>query len=420
GSVLTSRLTAQSGLISAVIAGTDFVKSGAGELILSGTNVYTGATTVNGGTLTVQYAGAIPADSEVRVLGGIFNLASATLTNHFVVAGGELTGGTVNLDQLTATTGAISANIEGDLGFTKDSAGVLTLGGFNSFTGGVNITAGTLQLASATAVGGNAVTVAGGTLNLGQQVIANGVTLNSGAITNGTLALSQLTANAGTVAADLTGTGGFNRDGAGVLTLAGANTFTGGVTVTSGTLVAGSVGAFGANVVTVNGGVLDLGQQAVANSFTLNGGALVNGTLALGKVTANAGTLGAKLTGTTGFTKTGNGVLTLSGANTYTGGTTVNAGTLTAGSATAFSTGAVTIAGGFLDLGGQTIANNVTIAGGELTGGAINAGQVTLASGSISATLTGSGTLTKSGTGTFTLESANTYAGGTNLSGGKL
>jgi autotransporter-associated beta strand protein len=284
----------------------------------------------------------------------------------------------------------------------------------------VSITAGTLVLGSSTALSASAVTVAGGTLDLGQQTVANALTLNAGAILNGTLDLSQLTANAGLVGANLTGTGGFTRNGSGVLTLAGTNTFTGGVTVTTGTLAAGSASAFGANLVTVNGGTVNLGQQALGNSFVLNGGSIVNGTLALGKVTANAGNLGANLTGTTGFTKTGNAILTLSGANTYTGATVVNAGTLVAGSATAFAATNVTINGGILDLGGLTIANAVNVAGGELTGGTIAVSQVTPTSGKVSATLAGTGSLTKSGNSVFTLSGANTYQGGTTVAAGTL
>ena len=297
GTLTTAQLTAQSGTIAAVITGTDFVKSGTGVLILDAENTYTGSTTVTGGTLQPGSLAAIPAESVVNVNGGAFDLNGLAFENAFVVAGGALTNGVVNLSQLTATTGVVSATIDGDLGFAKATAGTLTLSGANTFTGGVAISAGTLQLGSTDALGANLVTVTGGTLNLGQQAIANAIVLDAGTLANGTLALGQLTANAGTVSAVLTGTGGFVRNGTGVLTLAGANTFTGGVTVTAGTLAAGSTGAFGANAVTINGGVLDLGQQTLANSFILNGGSLVNGTLALGKVTANAGNLGAVLTG---------------------------------------------------------------------------------------------------------------------------
>ena len=282
GTLTTAQLTAQSGTIAAVITGTDFVKTGAGLLILDAENTYTGSTTVTGGTLRPSFPDAIPAESVVNVTGGTFDLNLGSLTNTINVAGGTLANGIVDLSQLNATTGLVSADIEGTLGFIKDSPGTLVLSGSNTFTGVVDVLAGTLQLGSTDALGANAVTVDGGILDLGQQTIANAITLDAGTIANGSLTLGQLTANAGTVAAVLTGTGGFTRNGTGILTLSGANTFTDGVFVTAGTLAAGSVGAFGANTVTVNGGTLDLGQQALANSFILNGGSLVNGTLALG------------------------------------------------------------------------------------------------------------------------------------------
>ena len=60
-----------------------------------------------------------------------------------------------------------------------------------------------------------------------------------------------------------------------------------------------------------------------------------------------SGTLDGNLTGSSGLTKTGDGVLTLSGVNSYTGGTTVSSGTLIITSSSAMPTkGVFTVAGG--------------------------------------------------------------------------
>ncbi len=84
---------------------------------------------------------------------------------------------------------------------------------------------------------------------------------------------------------------------------------------------------------------------------------------------------------------------TLTGANSYTGTTTVNAGTLTLGNASALGTSSATIAGGALNLNGQTIANTVNVgAAGTLTG-SCSTGAATLA-GSLTPGGTGSGLIT--------------------------
>jgi autotransporter-associated beta strand protein len=79
----------------------------------------------------------------------------------------------------------------------------------------------------------------------------------------------------------------------------------------------------------MNGGTLDLGQVTLANSFSLTGGTVTNGSLVNTQLTSvQGGTVGAVITGTGGLTKTGAQTLTLAAANTYQGDTIVSAGTL--------------------------------------------------------------------------------------------
>ncbi len=69
------------------------------------------------------------------------------------------------------------------------------------------------------------------------------------------------------------------------------------------------------------------------------------------------------IAGATALTKRGEGKLTIDTANTYTGGTVVEGGTLVVGNSAALGTGSVAMSAGVLDLGGNTIANNVSTQG---------------------------------------------------------
>ena len=121
--------------------------------------------------------------------------------------------------------------------------------------------------------------------------------------------------------------------------------------------------------------------------------------------------------------KTGNGILQLSGTNTFTGGTQIEAGTLALGSNNAIpAASSLTLSAGTLNLGGYAnTAGTLVMQGGLITGnGSFAAASFNLQSGTLSGSLVGSGSLSKTTSGVVTITSSNSYSGGTTLSGGTL
>ena len=153
----------------------------------------------------------------------------------------------------------------------------------------------------------------------------------------------------------------------GTLILSNANnTYSGGTTVSAGTLKAGVANALPAGTtLTVygSGAVFDLnGYNVQVANLSDNGvstGTVTNSGGAAALTINNSGnnTFSATISGTNlSLVKTGSGTLTLSGNNTYGGGTTISGGTVTVGSSTALGTGAATLNGGTLLIGGSKTA----------------------------------------------------------------
>jgi autotransporter-associated beta strand protein len=124
--------------------------------------------------------------------------------------------------------------------------------------------------------------------------------------------------------------------------------------------------------------------------------------------------------------KLGTGTLTLSGANTHTGGTVVRAGKLQlsgAGSLGATSGSIMVARAGTLDLGTTTPTQNggVTLRGGRIQNGTlVSSGIFDMRSGTVSAALAGTGNLIKTTAGITTLSGDNTYTGTTAVNAGAL
>ncbi|HHW9238765.1 TPA: autotransporter-associated beta strand repeat-containing protein [Salmonella enterica] len=347
------------------------VKSGDETLTLSGANSYTGGTTISGGTLVA---------SNVEALGSGDVTDNATL---------ELNTG-----------GDFDNNIGGTGSVVKSGDKTLTLSGANSYTGGTTISGGTL-------------------------VATNVEALGSGDVTdNAVLELNT----GGDFTNAISGSGQVVKSGDKTLTLSGANSYTGGTTISGGTLVASNVEALGTGDITDNatlelnaggdfanniggtGSVVKSGDKTLtlSGSNTYTGGTTISGgtlvatnveALGTGNVTDNAtlelstgGDFANNIGGTGSVVKSGDETLTLSGANSYTGGTTISGGTLVASNVEALGTGDVT--------------DNATL---ELNTG-----------GTFDNAISGSGQVVKSGDETLTLSGTNTYSGGTLISGGTL
>jgi autotransporter-associated beta strand protein len=262
----------------------------------------------------------------------------------------------------------------------------------------------------------------------------------------------SITVDNSTLAYSISGTGsiggttGIVKNGSQSLTLATANTFTGGITLNAGTLNLGNAGSIGSGKLTIAGGSLDntsgaslTTTSAVAQDwngdFTFIGTndlTLGSGVVTLGgdrTVTVSAGALSVGGVGGSGrsLTKAGAGTLQI-GASTYSGATTVSGGTLRAGSATSFTaTSGVTlanVAGATLDLNGfsQTITN---LTGGGTTGGNVALGGGTLTTGGTAnatiGSLSGAGGLVKAGAGQFSILGGSAgFSGTTSITGGTL
>ena len=359
-------------------------------------------------------------------------------------------------DYSISGTGSIGSS--GSL--TKSGAGALTLATANTFTGGVNFTAGTLNVNHASALGSAGTFVIGGGTTLDNTSVGaitstgnNPLTLDGDFIFTGTQNLNlgggaaslgsagttrTITTNAGmlTIGGILSnGTAtGLVKTGSGTLSLGGANTFTGGVTISAGKLIAGAAGALGSGAV-ANNSTLDLtgvGGTYTGLSTSLTGNGTVNVTLGTGSV---ATILNGDYSGFTGTWNIGIGAAggagkvqmngldhaaatlnVLANATVYVVGATHNSSIVLNGGDTGESLGQLRLEGGATWAGSVTLAGAITGSGDGHVGA--NSGTGTI-SGSIGES-GGSFALVKIGVGTTVLSGTNTYTGGTVANAGSL
>jgi autotransporter-associated beta strand protein len=437
---------------SGVISGSGaLTKVNSGTVVLTAINTYTGATTINGGTL--QVGNGTIANSAISGSASITIGAGATLALDLLSSesftNAVTDNGLVSLIGTTAYT--VSGAISGTGGLIQTGSGIVTITGNNSFTGAITLNGGELSLGSQGAIGSPDHNTNPGIISFGggalQFTAAN--TLDySGRFSAASGQAYKIDVNQQngqsvnvTFGTALTSSGGsLTKLGAGTLTLSAANTFTGATTVSAGTLDLNNPLALQNSTVTLSGGAVTFDSNAGGTAFTF-GGLAGSGNLALvnnaaspaaialtvgsnGNSTSNtySGVLsesGAS-SGQASLTMDGFGTLTLAGANTYTGGTTINKGTLQVGNGTAakasVGTGLVTVgASGALALdllSGESFGNAVDSTGQVKTIGSTNY--------TVSGVISGSGTFTDSDTGTVTITGANTYGGITIVSAGTL
>jgi fibronectin-binding autotransporter adhesin len=481
-------------------SGGTLTKLGDGTLTLTGANTFTGLTTVATGTLqigdggttgsiagniavdsdvvfnrsgTTSYGGVISGNGDVTKLGagtllltgdnlafGITTVAAGTLE----IGNGGTTGsvrgdinneGTVIFNRSDAPT--YSGNIVGAGDVTKLGAGTLTMSGVNTFAGVARINAGTLAVASAGALGSGlsrpTIAFGGGTL---QYTSGNQVDYSSQIIAAAAQTIRiDTNSEAVTFATGLAGAGStLEKLGAGTLTLSGSSSYTGGTTVSGGTLDVTTGG-----VIAHSSTALAVGTTTGSGAIVVSGGSVTVGDATLGRDASSAGTLtissglfnstgtllvggGAAATGTfdilggtvtTRDTAIGSG--SSSGVATVSGGTWTNSGNLSLGSGgTLAITGGIVVVGGTLS---ESTANSIDLAAGGVlrigSGGAGGELQANLdfdgdlvfnrsGAASYGGTLAGTGALTKEGSGTLTLSSAGSfgYTGQTTVSAGSL
>ncbi len=157
--------------------------------------------------------------------------------------------------------------------------------------------------------------------------------------------------------------------------------------------------SFGSTINTVTGNTsnaLRVDSQNTSGTNTLSGGVFLDSPLNFQQAAGGTLAVTGVVSNGSGLTKTGNGTVTLSNANTYTGGTTISAGVLQAGNNAALGTGGVTLNGGTLGLNGQTLANNLVSAASTVSGVVFTGNSA----GTLSGALTGTGTVNFSTTAT--------------------
>ncbi|HEY8993364.1 MAG TPA: autotransporter-associated beta strand repeat-containing protein [Lacunisphaera sp.] len=407
-----------------------FTKTGAGTLTLSGSNSYTGATTISNGTLQIGNGGTTGSLST-----------SSTITNH-----GNLIFNRSNA--IAQGTDFSTAAIGGTGSVTQAGGGTLTLNAANTYTGGTNINAGTVSATVANALGTTGTVTVGssGTLNLSTGNTTYGfASLSGSGVVNATVG----TGSQGTTFKGGTGFTGTINIGTGAAAGAGK------VNITNATLGAGSTINVATNAtlyyaqantlpsnITLGGGDTgeSLGQLRLENGATVSGNVTLTGDItgagdstvggngSTGTISGNIG----ESNGSHGLSKGGNGTIVLSGTNTYTGATTIGAGTLRLANSLALQNSTLsytsaaalvfdsTVATHAFTLGGLTGTSNIALADNGSNAVALTVGNNNTSPGAYSGILSGGGSLRKIGTGTLTLSGGNSFTGATTVNGGTL
>jgi fibronectin-binding autotransporter adhesin len=465
-----------------VIGGsTGLAKSGSGALTLAGPNSYSGGTTLSSGQLNINDGGTSSANSAIGT--GPLTINGGTLGNTgpsdvtllpnipqnwngnfgFAGVGYNLHLGTgavtpsasrqINVSANTLTVGGAIGG--GNISLTKTGDGVLTLSGANTFSGGLTLSAGQLNInnggasSANSAIGTGTFTINGGTIdntsggdvtllpnnaqvwggNFSYVGTANNLNLGTGPVTLTATRTVNVDANTLTIGGTISGAFGLTKTGAGALALMGANTYgnngAADTAVNGGTVIIGHNQAFGSSRLNVADGVTlqssDSTARVITNNLNFGSGAGGNNTFAgTGNLlfTGSAANGSAKtltvnnpvtefsgvLSGNMARTIAGTGLLIFSGANTYNQGTTIYPGATlqlgNGGGTGSLSTSGVIVNDGTLKFN----RTNALVQGTHFS----------------TAAITGSGSIVQDGSGTTTLTAANTYSGPTLVNNGAL
>ncbi len=371
-------------------------------------------TAVFGGTAGTVTLGTVAAGS----------MKFTNFTGTYTLTGGSLAINSNLTVDATAGNVTLSTPVSGSGGMVKNGANTLTLNGANTYGGGTTVNTGILSLGGTAndLLGTGLVTVnSGATLNLnGNGNLTTSFAFNSATVTNGnsfsanlngpvaltnTTSIELFTTGNMTIGGIVSGGGGLTKKGtgAGPLTLTGANTFAGPVSIHAGTLSVASLNR-------VSGGTATSNLGAPTNA--------TNGTISLGSTTT-AATLGYSGPG-----ETTDRVIKLAGT---TGGATLSqAGTPSGITTTRGTSGLLKFTSNVSVPGSGTGDNRKTLTLTHVessnTGTHPGSGEI---SGSIGDSLTGTTgqratSLTKAGLGTWTLSGSNTYSGATKVQAGTL
>jgi autotransporter-associated beta strand protein len=321
--------------------------NGAGTLILSGSSLYTGATKISQGILSITSVDATAKSSGIQISGGAgltYSGGAATLGQNITVTsstgylrnsgGGLLTlGGNISKNgttlRLSEGSFAVTGEITGSAANSDiylESGGTITFTGTNTYNGPTYILNGTTlnaNSAGALSASSNLIMDDSGSgssvLNLGANQTTGSIAgAASSAINLGSHTLTSNSASSTTFAGGISGDGGLTKAGVGTLSITGSNTYNGSTAITGGTLslgTGGTAGSLGSGNISISSGAALVANRS--NDLTL----------------ANA------ISGAGDILQTGSGNTTLSGTNNNTGAVRATAGQLLFDGASALSTG---------------------------------------------------------------------------------
>jgi autotransporter-associated beta strand protein len=367
-------------------SGTVVTVNASGTLDLNGNTDAVATLTLSGGTVQTE-------TGSLTLTGDLTSSGVSTVSGNLVLGAGP------HMLTVSNSTLTVEAAVSGAGSVTKSGTGILNLAAGNSYSGGTTLPIGTVDVGTNSALGTGTLALTGGTLqsdgpalslantiNLGGNVTLGGsanLTFSGATTLTGNSTVTVTNKGLTTLAGAIGETGGpqsLSKAGSGKLVLAGANSYSGGTTLSAGTLTVAVSGALGTGTLILKFGTLTAGGSAVAlaNRVTLGANVTLGGSANL------TFTGSATLTGNRKLTVSNTGVTTFAGAVGQSGGTWVltkaGAGTLVLGGTDSYA-GGTAVTGGTLLVNGSVAAGTVTVASSATVGGSGSMGPITVSAG---------------------------------------